>query len=75
MNTNELWWQKIGWVSTGLIIIGYFLNANQISACWIIWFIGNILMGAYCCHRKAYPPAVLSFLIAVMNVYGWISWK
>ncbi len=74
MNINELWWQKTGWVSMGLIIIGYYLNANQTPVCWIIWFIGNIMMGAYCCYKKTYPPAVLSFLIALMNIYGWFSW-
>jgi len=54
--------------------MGYYFNANQNSTCWIIWFVGNVVMGAYCWENKAYPPAALSFLIAAMNIYGYISW-
>jgi|TARA_R110000765_G_scaffold229526_2_gene333045 nicotinamide riboside transporter PnuC len=66
--------EKLGWVSMFLIVLGYYFNANQNSFCWVIWLIGNILMGTYCCHKKTYPPAVLSFLIAGMNIYGYFSW-
>jgi len=75
MNISHLWWQKAGWISMGLIVLGYYFNANQMPVCWIIWFFGNILMGSYCCYKKTYPPAVLSFLIAIMNIYGYVSWS
>jgi len=68
------WWHIAGWISMFLIIMGYYFNANQNSTCWIIWFVGNVVMGAYCWENKAYPPAALSFLIAAMNIYGYISW-
>tara|TARA_Y100000361_G_scaffold149411_1_gene163627 strand:- start:47 stop:274 length:228 start_codon:yes stop_codon:yes gene_type:complete len=74
MSINGLWWQRAGWIGVALIIIGYYFNANQMPICWVIWFAGNILMGSYCCYKKTYPPAVLSFLIAVMNIYGYVSW-
>lgn len=68
------WWHIAGWVSMVLIIMGYYFNANQNPVCWVIWFVGNMIMGLYCCEKKTYPPAVLSFLIGLMNIYGYISW-
>tara|TARA_R100000329_G_scaffold151410_1_gene147417 strand:- start:2222 stop:2449 length:228 start_codon:yes stop_codon:yes gene_type:complete len=75
MKLKESVWEKIGWFSMALIVLGYYLNANHHISCWVVWFIGNILMGAYCCSKKTYPPAILSFLIAVLNIYGYISWR
>ena len=72
MKLKESVWEKIGWFSMALIVLGYYLNANHHISCWIV---GNILMGAYCCSKKTYPPAILSFLIAVLNIYGYISWR
>jgi nicotinamide riboside transporter PnuC len=57
-----------------LIVLGYYLNANQMISCWPVWFAGNILMGTYCCLKETYPPAILSFAIAILNIYGYISW-
>ena len=67
-------WDIAGWVSMVLIVLGYYFNANQNPICWVIWFSGNVVMGAYCCIKKTYPPAILSFLIAIMNIYGYLSW-
>ena len=50
------WWHIAGWVSMVLIIMGYYFNANQNPVCWVIWFVGNIIMGLYCCEKKTYPP-------------------
>jgi len=68
-------YEFIGWGSIILIVLGYYLNANQMINCWVVWFVGNVLMGAYCCLKKTYPPAILSFAIAILNIYGYISWK
>ena len=65
----------IGWGSMVFIILGYYLNANQMISCFPVWFFGNILMGTYCCLKKTYPPAMLSFGIALLNIYGYISWS
>ena len=65
----------IGWGSMVFIILGYYLNANQMISCFPVWFFGNILMGVYCCLKKTYPPAMLSFGIALLNIYGYISWS
>ena len=75
MKLKKSVWDYIGWFSMSLIVLGYYLNANQDISCWAVWFVGNIFMGSYCCSQKTYPPAVLSFLIAVLNIYGYISWR
>ena len=69
------YYEFIGWGSMVFIILGYYLNANQMISCFPVWFIGNILMGIYCCLKKTYPPAMLSFGIALLNIYGYISWS
>lgn len=71
---SDVAWQRTGWLSTFLIVIGYYFNANHSPICWIIWFVGNILMGSYCIKKETYPPAALSFGIAALNIYGWINW-
>lgn len=69
------YYEYIGWISMVFIVFGYYLNANQMIACWPVWFVSNIAMGTYCCLKKTYPPAILSFGIALLNIYGYISWK
>ena len=69
------YYEFIGWGSMVFIILGYYLNANQMISCFPVWFFGNILMGVYCCLKKTYPPAMLSFGIALLNIYGYISWS
>ena len=69
------YYEFIGWGSMVFIILGYYLNANQMISCFPVWFFGNILMGIYCCLKKTYPPAMLSFGIALLNIYGYISWS
>ena len=68
------YYEFIGWGSMMLIVIGYYLNANQMISCFPVWFLGNIMMGTYCCMKRTYPPAILSFGIALLNIYGYISW-
>jgi len=47
---------------------------KDISA-WVLWFIGNIVMGIYSYIVGAHPMVFLSFVLAVMNIYGYVSWK
>jgi hypothetical protein len=64
----------LGWVGTILVLYGYYLNANMDGSCWPIWIIGNMMVGFYCVERKAYPTAVMSFILIVMNIYGYLKW-
>ena len=32
------------------------------------------MVGFYCLRNKAYPTAVMSFVLLLMNIYGFINW-
>jgi len=61
----------IGWVATGLVLLGYWLNANrlhyQAMAVWIVVDIGWI---AYDILRCIDPHLTLSSVIILLNIYG-----
>ena len=67
--------ERIGWVGALLVIFGYYLNANQYLSSWIIWIIGNLCVAGYSAHKKAYSTLVMSLIISIMNIYGYISWN
>ena len=74
-NYSESWnWTIIGWLGAVLVIIGYYLNANEYITSWIVWMIGNAMVAVYSIHKKAYSTAVMSFIIMLMNIYGYIRW-
>ena len=74
-NYSESWnWTIIGWLGAVLVIIGYYLNANEYITSWIVWMIGNAMVAVYSIYKKAYSTAVMSFIIMLMNIYGYIRW-
>lgn len=66
--------ERIGWVGAALVIFGYYLNANLHNSSWVVWIMGNLLVMFYSLRKKAYPTALMSFIIAIMNVYGYFKW-
>tara|TARA_Y100000593_G_scaffold91549_1_gene180675 strand:+ start:591 stop:839 length:249 start_codon:yes stop_codon:yes gene_type:complete len=78
---NE-WWkeyndkvmERLGWVGAGLVIFGYYLNANHYICSWYVWIIGNLCVAGYSSHKKAYSTLVMSLIITMMNIYGYFSW-
>ena len=73
-NSEPLNWRLIGWIGAGLVIFGYYLNANEYIASWLIWIVGNVMVGIYSIYKKAYSTAVMSFILTIMNIYGYILW-
>jgi nicotinamide riboside transporter PnuC len=72
---SEPWnWTLIGWFGAVLVIIGYYLNANEYITSWIVWMIGNAMVAVYSIYKKAYSTAAMSFIITLMNIYGYIRW-
>tara|TARA_Y100000593_G_C4319346_1_gene342853 strand:+ start:727 stop:957 length:231 start_codon:yes stop_codon:yes gene_type:complete len=67
--------ERLGWTGAVLVLLGYYLNANHYVSCWFIWIIGNLCVAGYSMHKKAYSTAVMSFAIAIMNIYGYFCWK
>jgi hypothetical protein len=64
----------LGWLGAFLVLYGYYLNANMSEYCWLVWIVGNVLVGLYCVEKRAWPTALMSFVLVMMNVYGYIKW-
>tara|TARA_Y100000310_G_scaffold336695_1_gene421932 strand:+ start:2219 stop:2443 length:225 start_codon:yes stop_codon:yes gene_type:complete len=65
----------LGWAGVLIILFGYYSMAKKDISAWILWFIGNILLGFYSYAIGAYPTVFLSIVLAGMNIYGYASWK
>ena len=66
--------KSLGWIGATLVLFGYYLNANQIGLCWLVWVVGNTLVGIYSIQKEAHPTAALSFILVVMSIYGYLKW-
>jgi hypothetical protein len=66
--------ERIGWLGAGLVIFGYYLNANCYVSSWVVWTIGNLCVAGYSAHKKAWPTLVMSIIITIMNIYGYFKW-
>ena len=53
-NSEPLKLKLIGWMGATLVIFGYYLNANEFLSSWIVWLLGNALVGIYSIYKKAY---------------------
>ena len=74
-NNSEPWnWTAVGCLGAILVIIGYYLNANEYITSWIVWMVGNALVAFYSIYKKAYSTAAMSFVIMLMNIYGYMRW-
>ena len=71
---EEKIWERLGWLGAVLVVFGYYLNANLCLSSWCVWVVGNILVAGYSVRKKAYPTAVMSIVIALMNIYGYFKW-
>tara|TARA_R110000765_G_scaffold297797_2_gene392888 strand:- start:217 stop:477 length:261 start_codon:yes stop_codon:yes gene_type:complete len=66
--------ELIGWLGALLVVFGYYLNANHLLSSWPVWVAGNLGVGLYSYHKSAYSTMVMSLIITVMNIYGYLSW-
>ena len=71
---NEKTWKMAGWAGASLVVVGYYLNAHLHASSWIVWIAGNSLMAGYSWHKGAYPTVVMSVIILIMNIYGFLMW-
>ena len=71
---SKITWKYIGWSGAALVIFGYYLNANELTSSWLVWFTGNLFVGLYSIYKKAYSTAAMSFIIMAMNIYGYLQW-
>ena len=63
--------ELLGWLSTGLVLAGYILNANNKRlGAMITWIIGDLGWVTYDFYIENISHLVLSFVIISINVYG-----
>ena len=65
----------IGWIGTGCILLGYYLNAQKYNSSWVVWFLGNLFMLVYSIKIDASPQVLLALVLMILNVYGYINWR
>ena len=71
---NSNFWKIIGWFGAFFVVLGYYFNANELAISSLIWILGNTMVGLYSLTVKAYSTALMSFVITLMNIYGYFSW-
>lgn len=63
--------EVLGWLSTALILAGYFLNSNQqLKYAILVWCTGDIGWIIYDMSINNISHAVLSGVIILLNIYG-----
>ena len=67
--------ELIGWIATGMLLIGYYTNAHQQRYSWLIWFAGNSLMSIYAYLIGSMSVLTLSIALMILNLYGYNKWK
>lgn len=65
----------LGWFATVLLLVGYYFNARKKISSWIIWVIGNSTMLVYAYLITSSSIMFLSFVLVLLNIYGYNSWK
>ena len=65
----------LGWLGVAFVLSGYYFMAKKDISAWILWLIGNILVGLYSYAIEAYPTLLLSIALIIMNIYGYLAWK
>ena len=63
-----------GWIAAISLVVGYILNAHKRNVSWLFWYGGNAFMFIYGMLTDSHPIAVLSLVLAVVNVYGYYRW-
>jgi hypothetical protein len=63
--------EYLGWISTIIVLLGFFLNAKRyiIAAC-IAWIVGDIGWVIYDIYISNFSHMTLSFVIILINVYA-----
>ena len=63
--------EALGWISTILVLMGYVLNARQLT-CYAMyaWIVGDIGWITYDFFIPNFSHLVLSLVIIIINLYG-----
>ena len=67
--------ELIGWLATSLSLLGIFLNAKKIIACWWVWIVSDVAWIIYFLNPVDPQSLVLWIVFIGFNIYGWVQWK
>lgn len=63
--------EALGWISTALVLVGYFLNSHgKQSYAFVVWIVGDIGWITYDFFIDNFSHFTLSFIIIFLNCYG-----
>lgn len=64
----------LGWVSTALVLLGFWFNArNARRPAFMTWIVGDVGWITYDIFIDNWSHLVLSAVIIAMNIYGMIN--
>lgn len=72
---SDLVHEVVGWLATSLSLLGIFLNAKKIIACWGVWLISDVAWIIYFLNPVDPQSLVLWIVFIGFNIYGWVQWK
>ena len=69
--------EALGWISTGLVLLGYISNATgNTKLAMVMWIVGDIGWITYDFFIDNFTHMVLSLVINIINLYGiYRLWK
>ena len=69
--------EALGWISTGLVLVGYISNATgNTKLAMVTWIVGDIGWITYDFFIDNFSHLVLSLVIIIINLYGiYRLWK
>lgn len=65
----------IGYILTGMCLIGTVLNCKQIKYCFIIWMFANIGWAIYDVYTVQTYRAILDIVQFITAIWGYIEWS
>ncbi len=68
------WLEWIGWIATGLAVMGAVMNNYRLAACFLIWMASNRISAWI--HRRTRPRALtirdlIFFALAAVGPWQW----
>lgn len=71
---TEYFLESLGWLSTIMILLGYYFNSkSNRTAAFITWIAGDFGWVIYDLYISNWSHMLLSFIIIFLNLYGMYS--
>ena len=64
-----------GWASTGLALVGVWLNNKQCRACFALWLVSNAITCSVHVAYDVWSLASRDIAFFVLAIHGWWLWS